>query len=270
MRFANSKTSLAVLLAFVSALPSAAHEFWIDPVAFSVETGAPVQANLRVGQDFEGNAMAYVPRHFTRFDFALSDTISSYEGQLAARPAFDLDVDGDGLGIVLIETSTNRLTYNEWARFLRFADHKDFEDIEVRHLSRGLPQEGFIESYTRHAKSLIALGAGAGEDQQFGLMTEFVALANPYTEDLSGGMPLQLFFDGAPQPDRQVELFDRAPDGSVEITLHRTDETGQVILPVTGGHIYMIDAVTLVEVEPGIEAGPVWHTYWANLTFSVP
>lgn len=257
-------------MVLLPAFPALAHEFWIDPLDFSVEANQPIEARLRVGQDFEGPSLSYLTRNFTRFDVAIGDDITPAEGRLGQNPALVMAEHGTGLAVVIYETTDSDLTYDEWDRFLRFAEHKDFPDIEARHLARGLPMTGFMESYSRHVKSLIAVGDGAGTDREFGLTTELIALANPYTDDVSGGIPMRLLFEGEPRGDAQVELWDRNPDGDVSVTIHRTDADGEVLLPVEPGHVYMADAVALVPVEPVTEGGPVWHSYWASLTFEVP
>ncbi|WP_438362861.1 DUF4198 domain-containing protein [Nioella halotolerans] len=252
------------------ALPAAAHEFWIAPMDYTVSADAPLEARLRVGEDFEGTPMAYLPRNFSRFDLAIGDSVLPVEGRLGQHPAVVVEDHGSGLAVVLHETTPREVHYDDWDSFLRFAAHKDFTDIEARHQSRGLPMGGFRESYTRHAKSLIASGDGAGADRAFGLRTEFVALANPYTDSLSGGLPVLLLLDGAPRADAQVELFERAPDGTVTVTLHRTDADGRAVLPVDPDNEYLADAVSLMPVEPAEDGDPVWHTLWASLTFAVP
>jgi hypothetical protein len=85
-------------------------------------------------------------------------------------------------------------------------------------------------------------------------------------------MAVALFYQDAPRPDAQVEVFARAPDGTVTVTLHRTDAAGEARVPVAPGHDYLFDAVVL---RPSLEAGsqeraPVWETLWAALTFAVP
>lgn len=264
------RTLFALNLALLPAIPSAAHEFWIEPLDFAVGSDDPLEARLRVGQGFDGVSLSYLTRNFTRFDLAFGEDVTPVEGRLGQNPALDVDEHGEGLAVVLYETTDSSLTYDEWDRFLRFAEHKDFADIEARHTARGLPMTGFVESYSRHAKSLIAVGDGAGADREYGLRTEFVALANPYTDDLSGGFPVLVLLDGAPRADAQVELFDRNADGEVTITLHRTDADGRAVLPVTPGHVYLADAVTLQEVVPSEDSTAVWHTLWASLTFEVP
>ncbi|WP_420396265.1 DUF4198 domain-containing protein [Nioella sp.] len=264
------RTLFALNLVLLPAIPSAAHEFWIEPLEFAVGSDDPLEARLRVGQSFDGVSLSYLTRNFTRFDLAFGAEVTAVEGRLGQNPALDVDDHGAGLAVVLYETTDSTLTYDEWDRFLRFAEHKDFPDIEARHLGRGLPMTGFVESYSRHAKSLIAVGDGEGQDREYGLRTEFVALANPYTDDLSDGFPVQLFLEGTPRAYAQVELFDRDAEGEVTITLHRTDAEGRAVLPVEPGHAYLVDAVTLLEVEPTADSAAVWHTLWASLTFEVP
>jgi hypothetical protein len=124
--------------------------------------------------------------------------------------------------------------------------------------------------YIRYAKSLVAIGGGAGADARMGLRTEFVALANPYRDDLTMGFAAQLWLDNAPRADVQVEVFTKDPDGVVTVSLARTDADGIVRVPVVAGMRYMIDAVVLEAVEPLQPGDPEWRTLWANMTFGVP
>jgi hypothetical protein len=143
--------------------------------------------------------------------------------------------------------------------------------VEGQDAARGLPETGFRETYRRHAKSLIAVGSGAGADRAVGLAIEIVALANPYTDDLSAGLPVLVLLDGEPRRDVQVELFETALDGTVTITLHRTDADGRAVLPVRPGMEVLVDSVVLRRLpndDPA--AGPVWHSDWASLTFRTP
>ena len=98
--------------------------------------------------------------------------------------------------------------------------------------------------------------------------TEFIALSNPYTDDLTQGMAVQILYQGAPRADAQIEIFDRAPDDEVTITTLQTDAEGRASIPVKPGHSYLLDAVVLREAPKGGDA--VWQTLWAAITFSVP
>ncbi|MEO0378795.1 MAG: DUF4198 domain-containing protein, partial [Pseudomonadota bacterium] len=152
--------------------------------------------------------------------------------------------------------------------FQKFADHKNFPDMAARHSANGFPPPPFKERYTRHAKVLIGVGSGLGADRALGLKTEFVALTNPYDPGFDGLMQVRVLYLGAPRPDAQVEVFDRAPTGEVTVTLHRTNPDGIATIPVTPAHDYLFDAVV---IEPIVnEDAAVWDTFWAALTFGVP
>lgn len=249
------------------------HEFWIDPKNYQVAPGGAVVADLRNGENFEGNALAWFDNRFTRFQMAMGDQLTDVSGRIGDIPALQGEApEQDGLLVILHETAPSSLTYREWEKFLNFARHKDFPDAAADHTAAGWPKEGFRESYTRHVKSLIAVGNAKGADRAFGLETEIVALTNPYSAEFDGEMRIRVLYQDRPRADAQVEVFDRAPDGTVAVTLTRTDPAGEARIPVSPGHAYLLDAVVL---RPSPEAGstenaPVWETLWAGLTFGVP
>lgn len=260
-----------IMAAFL-ALPTTlgAHEFWIEPDAYQVAPGANLTAKLRVGEEFKGSEQSYLPRNFRRFDMRCDGQMAKVPGRAGDRPALAVKAPGDGLCVAIHVTQNFSLTYREWQKFVNFAEHKDFRSALADHAARGLPETGFKEIYSRHAKSLVAVGSGRGADSVVGLETEIVAEANPYTDTVSGGLPIRVLYQGKPRANAQVELFAKSPSGSVEVTLHRTDGTGRVRLPVRAGYAYLADAVVLRPVAPQNEGDPVWESLWASLTFAVP
>jgi len=258
--------------AALSCLPLAAtaHEFWIDPVAYQVPSGGDLVAALRVGEDFAGAEQSYLERNFDRFDMRCDGEVSPVPGRSGDRPALNVAAPQDGLCVIIHQTRDYTLTYREWQKFVNFVEHKDFKGVLAEHAARGLPEKDFTELYSRYAKSLIAVGEGAGADAEVGLETEIVAEANPYTDDMASGLPIQVLYNGAPRADAQVELFARPPGAEVQISLHRTDADGRVTLPVQPGYAYLADAVILRPLEPQDDSDPVWESLWASLTFAVP
>ena len=260
---------LALTIAALTVTDKAtAHEFWIDPQDFTITIQDALMADLRVGQEFSGSAMSYLPRNFDMFTVINGGATIEVDGRLGDIPALSMGDLNNGLAVIVHQTTANQLTWSEWERFLNFANHKDLGDVTAMHAERDLSLENVTEDYIRYAKSLVAVGDGAGEDIRVGLRTELVALTNPYTDDTSAGVQMQLWYDDALQPDYQVELFAEDADGNVDITLHRTDAEGVVTLPVEAGMTYMADAVFLEAVEPASEGDPIWVTHWANMTFS--
>ncbi len=251
------------------AVAASAHEFWIEPLDYQVAPDAPLVAEIKVGDKLQGATFAYVPPNFRRFDVVVDGEVIAVEGRAGDKPALNMVVDREGLATVVHVTKDYNLTYKDRATFERFCKHKDIEWACRAHDTRGLDPDVVREMYTRFAKSLVALGDGVGSDVELGLETEIVAEANPYTDDLSGGFPVRVMYEGAPRADVQVELFDKAPDGTVEVRLYRTDDAGRAMLEVTPGHAYLVDAVKMLEV-PVKGDGPAWQSRWASLTFAVP
>ena len=262
---------LTALMVAFSTAPAKAHEFWLSPDDYTLAPEEVMQVRLRIGSEMKGATLAYLPNDITRFDILQGDTTRPVSGRLGDQPALQMPAETDGLAIVVHETADSRLTYTDFGVFQRFVAHKDFRTAIADHKARGLPETGFRETYRRYAKSLIAIGSGAGADRVVGLKIEIVALANPYTDDLSAGMPVQVLLDGAPRVDVQVELFQTAPDGTVTITKYRTDTEGKAVLPMQSGMEYLVDNVDL-HALPNDDpvAGPVWHSDWASLTFRTP
>lgn len=241
-----------------------AHEFWIEPLGYQVATGDTAQATFNVGQDFKGPSYSYIPGRSVRFDQVIGEQVAPVQALVGDNPAFSLADAPEGLLVVVHETGVSSLQYSEEGKFERFVTHKALETGGVTHT---LP---FVELYQRHAKALIGVGASQGQDRALGLRHEIVALANPYVDDLSDGLPVQVLYEGAPRAQAQVELFAKAPDGSVVVTLHTTDAEGIARLPLTTGHSYLADSVVLEPLVPAADGDPVWMTYWAALTFGAP
>lgn len=262
----------ALVLTFAAglSLPVAAHEFWIDPEVYQVPSEGTITARLRVGEAFAGAEQSYLARNFDRFDLACSGALSSVEGRAGDRPALTVEAPRDGLCVVIHQTRDHTLTYRDWQKFVNFVEHKDFAGVLTEHAARGLPETNFVELYSRYAKSLIAVGSGAGADADMGLETEIVAEANPYQDEMTDGLPIRVLYQGEPRADVQVELFAKPPSGAVVVTLHRTDADGRVTLPVEAGHAYLADAVVLRALTPTNDGDPVWESLWASLTFAVP
>lgn len=254
----------------LAAAPSFAHEFWISPETYQVAPGDTIRASFRNGENFKGVGLAFFDRRSARLDLVAPDgALTPLTPRNGDRPAVVVPDAPDGLVILAHETTPSGLTYREWAKFVKFATHKDFPDIAARQDARGLPRENFKEGYTRHVKALIGVGDAQGADRALGLQTEFIALTNPYMADFTQNMKVELHYKGQPRPDVQVEIFDKAPDGTVEIRLTRTDAEGRATFQTTPGHHYLIDAVVLREPERA-EDGIAWETLWAGLTFAVP
>lgn len=266
-----TRIMLGPVLALGSAFSAGAHEFWLQPLDYTIAPDAQLQVEWRNGEHMEGVDIPYLPQGPVRFEVVAGDTVTPYSGRLGDSPALQMPAPGEGLAVVVLETIDTLLTYEDFAKFERFTQHKALTGVLDLHRERDLPKIGFTESYRRFPKALVAVGAGQGADRFMGLRIEIVALANPYTDDLSAGMPLQVYLDGKPRAGAQLSIFAKAPDGTITETFYQTDADGQVTVPALPGTEYLADSVDLYALPNNdTNMGPVWHSDWAALTYLVP
>lgn len=259
--------SLMLLLAS----PVTAHELWIEPVNWMPSASGQLDADIVNGEFFKGNSLALLPTWYSRFDVVAGETAVAVAGRIGSVPAMSQPVLGDGLHVVVYQSQPSLADYEDYDKFLKFTKHKDLGNVDAQHTARGLSKTNFKEVFRRYSKALIGVGTGAGADKREGLETEIVALDNPYVGPLKE-MRVQVFYQNDVRANAQVEVFEKAADGAVVTTLHRTDAQGVAIIPVRPGYEYMADAVVLRTPSDAFVAayGAVWETLWANLTFSVP
>ena len=266
------KALLFILFSLFAPLRAAAHELWLQAEEYMIAPESRLVVNIVNGQKFRGHALPYLPNATVLLAEVVNGKVSDLTPRPGDRPALDIKAGAEGLHVLVYQSTIATLTYREFDRFLGFVTHKDLATSREEHLARGLPETGFKESYARFSKALIAVGDGAGADQRLGLETELVALANPYTDALPEGLPVQLFYQDAPRADAQIEIFEKDSEGEVYITTTRTNGAGIAHIPVVPGHVYMLDADVLRIPSAGLAAdtGAVWESLWANLTFAVP
>jgi len=271
MSFAPLKSALLFLVVLAMPAKLSAHEFWISPQSYTVAPGEPILADLRVGQKFDAPAYAYIDFNITRFNLIQNGVVTKVTGRMGDLPALQMAAPGDGLVTVVHETSDNLLKWDDFEKFKSFVAHKDLKGTLEAHTALGLPPTGFKETYRRFVKSLVKVGTGTGQDIETGMRTEIIALANPYTDDVGAGFPVKLMFEQAIWPDAQIEVFEKAPDGSVVTTTVRTNGDGIAVVPVRPGMEYMLDAVHMAKTGGDFAKDePVFESLWANLTFKVP
>ena len=251
------------------------HEFWIEAKDWQLQPGEDIRLSLRVGTDFKGLEQIYFPQKINRFDWVTPKASAPFKGRLGDMPAGVMRPETEGLYIIRHETMPDRVDYETLDQFERFAAKKGYPEAVARHRERQLPASGFREIYRRFAKALVAVGDGQGNDQRLGMEVEITALNNPF--HLSDRMlKLQLHRDGKPWSGARVTVFARvldAGDGAAEVAVQQTDadDKGLVTLEIRPGFVYLIDAVSLEEINPDHnQDAAVWSSRWASLTFAVP
>ncbi len=254
--------------------PAAALEFWIAPESYRTSAEAGLRAELRLGASFlDADAFA-VPgggasglEERGRFEIVTAEGTVTVPDEDAEPVVAATDLP-KGLAVIVHEAAPETVTWATWRHFAAFAERRGLaEQMAAAEVDR-VPGGELRENCFRYAKALVAIGHGRGADTLTGMRAEFLALANPYTDDLAGVMPVQLWFDDALLRNATVELHARpAGGGSTTRATFRTDTNGVVLLPVEPGTRYLVSAIAL---EPAGSDGTSWRTLRASLTFEVP
>lgn len=261
------RVALCAALIYPSA--AGAHEFWIEPRASRLAPGGLLEAELRVGSQLNGDAFPYLPGRFRSFVVVDGGGPRPVRATIGDLPAVRMPAGGPGLVRLVYHSLPSELRHDDFSKFADYAREEGLDDLVPRHRRRGLPETGFIELFSRCAKALVAVGAGAGEDRPVGLPLEIVVETNPYRVSPADPVVVRLLRRGAALPGAQVSVFHRRPDGGLEVRRLRADANGRA--PVAAGAgFFLISAVQIEEPDPALAArtGAAWHSYWASATFT--
>ena len=270
-RFFSIVKPIITLGFFAAAFGAQAHEFWIQPHSYRLSGEDTLVADVRVGMDFGGNQLAYIPSTINALNITNADGTAKVVGRIGDIPAINTAPEGSGLQILNLFSTSSVLTWDDFQKFDDFVNLHGMGWVLARHAERGLPDVGFKEAYTRFVKTLVAVGDGAGEDRFTGMFFELVAGKNPYTDDMSRGMPITVMFKGQPLPDKQVDLFFRDTAGELTRLSVQSDANGRAVIPNIGDGEYMVNVVHMIEPFPEDQTrtGVVWHSLWGSITYAI-
>lgn len=248
--------SLVFIAACFSVFPPVlAHDFWIEPSAYTPVAGELVQLKLKVGEHLGGETL---PRNeagiesFAAFRGAKESPVLGIDG---SDPAGLVRPGTEG-GLVIAYRSLRSPLAQEPERFAAFLDLE------------GLPRvKPGREVFSRCAKSLLAVG-GHGDPsflQPVGLTLELVPESDPYA--LAPGAPftVRLLYEGRPLAGALVMALDVADAGAPQKV--RSDKDGRVRFTLARPGAWLIKAVHMVPAPRG--TGADWESFWASLTFAV-
>ncbi|MBO6837905.1 MAG: DUF4198 domain-containing protein [Alphaproteobacteria bacterium] len=254
---------LSPFLWLASVQESAGHEFWIEPYAYRVDSGAPIIGNTKTGQDFKGYRHLYLPQRFTRFELHGPDGVRDVAGIVGDVPALNAETGADGLHVVVYQSTQQTVDFDDWAIFEGYLEDEGLPPLLDRHVARGLDPNAFTEGFIRCAKSLVAVGGTDGQDKAVGMPLELVMSDNPFRTKTPA---LRLVWMGKALANRQIKILHKTAVES-PATRHTvvTDADGAARLPDLGPGQYLLNAVQLIE-----NADPPWLSYWASLTFERP
>ncbi len=262
----------ALLCAALLIAPSAkAHEFWIEPLSYSVAVGDKIEGMLRNGEFFKGSSYPFVERGFTRFEIYNRSGGQPVPGRNGDSPALQIKAEKGGLHVAAYASTVSTVVYKKFEKFKSFVDSKGLGHIVDQHRAEGLSEEKVVETYYRYSKALIKVGSGAGRDVKVGMPIELVAELNPYTSAGADGVRFRLFWLGKPLPNWDVQVFKKAnPTDKGELSHYTTDSNGRVFVPAEGGGDFLVNAVQITKPRASDAArNAQWESIWAATTYRI-
>lgn len=259
--------TLGAVLVLTASGPLSAHDFWIEPRTFTVDTGALVGLHLMVGQQMLGDALAREDAGVDRFIVRRGDDERPIPGRDGGEPAGILRVTGPGLMIVGYQSRPHAVELPK-ATFDSYLGEEGLDAVQA--ILAGMKNRPQVarEQYARCAKSLLSSGAPAASerDRALGLTLELVADRNPYSSAPGQSLPVTLLWKGKPQPGALVVAVNR-DDPNVRLSA-RSDAHGRVSFRLPRGGMWLIKSVHMIAAAPGTSAD--WESFWASLTFALP
>ena len=215
--------------------PVGAHDFWIQPQQYWLQSGGTTSLTLEVGHGPYRQHSPIAPRRIERFE-AIAP--SGARQDLRARP--EPEFREPGTHVLVLETDNRAQSH---LPAIRFNDYLRSEGLtpalHERERTRRMDTDG-SESYSRRAKALVHVGPADTTVmrqviQPLGLPLEIVPEVSPYTEPRPASLPVRVLFDGRPLPGATVKLTQLEHD-EAPLETHLTDPAGRAVfrMPTQG------------------------------------
>ena len=268
-------------LALPTALPAAAHDFWIEPATFRPAPGETVAVSLRVGDGPPGDALPREERRIVRFELLGPDGAAQVAGAEGRAPAGVVRPGGPGAYAVVYRSTDSAVELAAGA-FESYLAQEGLERIVGLRAERGESGEPGREQFSRSVKALLVAGPGspsrpwapASSSARFhavhlrptALPLELVPAASPYDPEAPlERLPFTLLFENEPLAGALVEAFRREAPSAVQRA--RTDRRGRAVFDVAAGGSWLVTAVHMEPEPPG--SGADWRSVWTSLAFEV-
>ena len=92
--------SSVIIFSILSAKPIFAHEYWLSPLNYQVESGENIAAHFRNGEEFVGSTFPYLPNRLTRFELLVEGQPYDLSPRAGDNPALQLPAPEDRKSVV--------------------------------------------------------------------------------------------------------------------------------------------------------------------------
>jgi uncharacterized GH25 family protein len=249
---------------FLSGATLLAHDLWIEPNAFALESGDSASLRLRVGQNLLGDPVARDTALIKQFIVEDASGRKPVVGRAGADPAGIVRAAEPGLLVVGYYSNPSAVDLSA-DTFNQYVKEEGLDAVATERARRRETASGVHELFTRCAKSLLLSGppSETQRDRSLGFPLELVAERNPYTVRADQDLPIRLTYDNRPLAGALVVALNRLR--LPETLSARSDAEGRVRFRLRPGGMWLIKAVHMIPAPAGTNAD--WVSFWASLTF---
>jgi hypothetical protein len=258
------------VLALLTSLPAAAHEFWMMAKPFSPAVGAPTSITLHVGEYFHGDLLPFAVPQTAALLLYSKGKPRDLQNQLptdTALPEMQMAFPNPGTYMLAFDSNPSQITLAP-DKFHAYLHDEGLDHIIRQREEAGTATAPGRERYRRNVKTLLRVGGKS--DGSYAALTgqrlEIVPTSDPLSKSAGDNLSFTLFFDSKPLPNALVKAWHQRDEQTIMIRA-RTGADGKVSFGLPYAGPWMVSVVHMV---PAVDAPDVdWDSFWGNLTFEL-
>ncbi len=259
--------TIVLLLPFWLALH--AHDLYLLPDSFHVKTGALLKVGFHNGDSFPESEVAPQLARLQDAQLIGQNGKSMVQNlRISSKETLGtVKIPGMGSFLLSVRTVPNliELAPDKFLDYLKEEGLSDVIEWRAKHQETGKPGR---ERYTKYAKSLLQSGSSdAFYQHSLGFPIEIIPLADPYTLQAGGTLPVLVMSQGKPAAGLQLEAAWAFHEQHKTIVIGRTDADGNISVPIAKAGIWRFHTLRMERCMDTAVAD--WESSWASLTFEV-
>lgn len=265
------KKIAAVLLTFLFAANSFAHEYWLEPSNFWLKSRERMDIRLFVGDALkEPEERPYQAGKTDIFEMITRDGTFDMRSMTEndAKPVMTYASDQEGTVLFSMTRNWSYIKLDA-AKFEDYLREDAMDYIIADRKKRGESEKEGRERYARYLKTLVQIGddKNAVPKTRVGTKIEIVPLENPYSKKIGSDLKLQAWFNGRPLALKTI--FADSRDGTdIKSQTVTTDEQGRFTIKLDRKGLWLVRTVHMQRCEKNCGEAD-WESFLAALTFGV-
>lgn len=245
-----------------------AHDTWLVPHNFRIDSGESVRVDLNSGMNFPESEGAVTPDRIVWFSVHGATGKRDVTGFKVVDKSLAATIEFEREGTYVVSCATKPRTIELSAEdFNEYLLHDGLTRILEMRRRENLLESDAVELYSKYPKTIILVGGVVDDSptKPVGAPIELVPAVNPYGLEKGDDLEVSVLFHGEPLPGAEVAWsYPGHGEGYAGSTI--SDENGKATVPLVQSGPFVIRTIQMERVlKPDYE----WESVWASVTFSV-